>query len=209
MSRTLQFFDELHHHAPMLMGIINVTPDSFSDGGQYDQAAAAISHGEALLAEGAQILDIGGESTRPGAVPVTPEAEQSRVLPVIAGLRDKARVAGAYISIDTRHASTMEAACDAGADIINDVTALTGDADSLEVAARHDGPVILMHMQGEPQSMQHNPHYDDVVADIRAALEGRLAACVAAGIKHERLVVDPGIGFGKPLTNNVMVQTQR
>ncbi len=203
MDRTTAFFADLATSRPMIMGIVNVTPDSFSDGGQFNEAEAAIAHGKALLAEGAHILDIGGESTRPGAAPVTPSDEQARVLPVMAGLKDAVREAGAYLSIDTRHASTMAAALKAGADIINDVTALTGDAESLTVAAQHAVPVILMHMQGEPQKMQENPHYEDVLNDILAYLRERIAVCEAAGISASRLVVDPGIGFGKTLTHNL------
>ena len=203
MDRATAFFHDLTRARPMIMGIVNVTPDSFSDGGEYHEAEAAIAHGEALLDQGAQILDIGGESTRPGAAPVSPADEQARVLPVIEGLRDTVRGRGAYLSIDTRHASTMAAALAVGADIINDVTALTGDSDSVAVAARHQAPVILMHMQGEPQKMQENPQYVDVIGDILGYFQARIATCAAAGIPASRLMVDPGIGFGKTLGHNL------
>lgn len=178
---------------PLVMGILNVTPDSFSDGGQFLDPARAVAHGEAMLSQGADIVDIGGESTRPGADPVSPEEETRRVVPVVKVL---AR-AGAVVSIDTRRAAVMQAALDAGARIINDVTALRGDPDSLAVAAASGAPVILMHMAGEPRTMQDAPHYDDVALDVYDFLEARIAACVSAGIARDRIAVDPGIGFGK------------
>jgi dihydropteroate synthase len=184
---------------PILMGVVNVTPDSFSDGGHHATAAAAIAHGRRLAAEGAQILDVGGESTRPGAAPVDADEEQARVLPVVAALaRD-----GHLVSIDTRRASVMEAALARGARIVNDVTALTGDPGSLAVVARAQVPAVLMHMQGDPATMQAAPHYDDVVCEVRAYLEARIAACSAAGIDPALLCVDPGIGFGKTVAHNV------
>lgn len=184
---------------PVIMGIVNVTPDSFSDGGDHDSAEAAIAHGRRLLAEGADILDIGGESTRPGAEPVPVEVEIARVVPVIRALADD----GAVISIDTRHAAVMRAAAEAGARIINDVTALTGDADSLSVAASTGLPLVLMHIQGEPQTMQEAPRYDDVTTEVFDWLAARIDAAVAAGIARSMIAIDPGIGFGKGLVHNV------
>lgn len=184
---------------PLVMGIVNVTPDSFSDGGAHATAAAAIGHGRRLRAEGADILDIGGESTRPGAESVPPAVEQSRILPVIAALAAD----GAVISVDTRHAVTMRAALAAGARIINDVTALTGDPDSLSTVASARCPVVLMHMQGQPQTMQQNPSYQDVVIEVSRWLRERVQTCIAAGIAPERIAIDPGIGFGKTVEHNL------
>jgi dihydropteroate synthase len=189
-------FDLSH---PLIMGIVNVTPDSFSDGGDHGDADAAIAHGRRLLAEGADILDIGGESTRPGAVPVPVEQEIARVVPVIRALAAE----GAVISIDTRHAAVMQAAAEAGARIINDVTALTGDPDSLPVAASTGLPVVLMHIQGEPQTMQVAPRYGDVTAEVFKWLADRIEAAMEAGITREKIAIDPGIGFGKELSHNV------
>ncbi|NNG04092.1 MAG: dihydropteroate synthase [Inquilinus sp.] len=186
---------------PRLMGVVNVTPDSFSDGGDFADPGRAIEHGLALLEEGADILDIGGESTRPGAEPVSPDEEAARVLPVIEAL---AR-AGATISIDTRHAVTLRAALDAGATILNDVTALTGDPDSLATAAASGAPVVLMHMQGQPRTMQADPRYDDAPLDVYDFLAARVAACEAAGLPRERLTIDPGIGFGKTAAHNARI----
>lgn len=185
---------------PRLMGVVNVTPDSFSDGGRYLATDAAIAHGLQLEAEGADILDIGGESTRPGAEPLGIEDECQRVLPVIEGLARRARVP---LSIDTRNAEVMRRAAQSGARIINDVSALAHDPQSLEVAAASGLPVVLMHAQGDPRTMQRNPVYDDVVLDVYDALEVRIAACEQAGIPRERLIVDPGIGFGKTLAHNL------
>ncbi|HEX9881480.1 MAG TPA: dihydropteroate synthase [Hyphomicrobium sp.] len=187
---------------PRIMGIVNVTPDSFSDGGRLASAQAAIAHALRLAEEGADILDIGGESTRPGADPVALEEELSRVMPVIEGLRPRTR---ALISIDTRKAGVMARAAAAGADILNDVSALTHDAGALAVAAETGLPVILMHAQGDPKTMNDDPQYGDVVLDVFDFLEGRIAACEAAGIPKAKLVVDPGIGFGKHLPHNVAV----
>lgn len=183
----------------LVMGIVNVTPDSFSDGGDHGSAEAAVAHGRRLWVEGADILDIGGESTRPGAAPVAAEVEIARVVPVIRALAAD----GAVISIDTRHAAVMKAAAEAGAHIINDVTALTGDPDSLSVAAATGLPVVLMHMQGEPQTMQDAPHYGDVTAEVVDWLSARIDAAVAAGIPPAKIAIDPGIGFGKDLSHNV------
>jgi dihydropteroate synthase len=186
---------------PRLMGIVNVTPDSFSDGGKFASPEAAIAHGRALRAAGADILDVGGESTRPGAAPVSVDEELRRVLPVIAGLKD----CGVPISIDTRRAPVMDAALDAGASIVNDVSALTHDPGSLALVARHKALVVLMHMQGEPATMQAEPRYDCAPLDVFDFLEARIAACVAAGISLANIAVDPGIGFGKTLRHNVEI----
>jgi len=188
--------------APRIMGIVNVTPDSFSDGGRLTSVQAAIDHAMRLADEGADILDIGGESTRPGADYVPAEEELKRVLPVIEGLRSRTQ---ALISIDTRKAEVMRGAAAAGADILNDVSALTHDPASLGVAVETGLPVILMHAQGDPKTMNDNPQYSDVVLDVFDFLEERIAACVAAGIPKSKLVADPGIGFGKHLPHNVAV----
>lgn len=188
---------------PRIMSILNVTPDSFSDGGQFYDAQAAITHGLQLMADGADILDIGGESTRPNSQIITPDVEQQRVIPVIRALKPEAQKRGIKISIDTRNASTMRAAIDAGADIINDVSALTHDPDSLRVAASTHAQIILMHMQGTPQTMQVNPSYDDVVKEVYDYLQQRIAACMTAGIDKTRIIVDPGLGFGKTVEHNV------
>jgi dihydropteroate synthase len=184
------------------MGIVNVTPDSFSDGGTLGDAAAAIKHARALAAQGATILDIGGESTRPGATPVPVEVELNRVRPVLAGL-DAQRPAGTALSIDTRRAAVMGAALALGADIINDVSALTADRESLPVAAGSNAAVILMHMPDEPARMNVAPCYDDVALEVFDFLESRVEACIRAGIDRRRLIVDPGIGFGKTLAHNL------
>jgi dihydropteroate synthase len=187
---------------PRIMGIVNVTPDSFSDGGLHASTQAAIAHGLKLSEEGADILDIGGESTRPGADYVPVEQELARVIPVIEGLRARTEV---LISIDTRKAEVMRQAAAAGADILNDVSALTHEAESLRVAAESGLPVILMHAQGDPRTMNDNPQYSDVALDVFDYLEQRIAACEAAGIPLAKIVADPGIGFGKHLHHNVAV----
>lgn len=189
---------------PQIMGVINVTPDSFSDGGDRFDPARAITDGLAMREAGAAILDVGGESTRPGAAPVPPEEEVRRVVPVVAGLVK----AGALVSIDTRRAAVMAAALDAGAKIINDVTALAGDPENLALAAERQAPVILMHMQGEPRTMQHDPHYDDAPLDVYDFLAARVAACEAAGIPRARIAIDPGIGFGKTMAHNLRILDQ-
>ncbi len=186
------------------MGVINATPDSFSDGGLAYGTADAVRRGKKLLGEGADILDIGGESTRPGAAPVGDDEELSRVIPVIRVLAAD----GAVISVDTRKAPVMEAALEAGAKIINDVTALSGDPRSMEVAAAANASVILMHMQGEPRAMQENPRYEDAAAEVFDYLAGRVAACEKAGIARSRIAVDPGIGFGKTLNHNLEIINQ-
>ena len=194
--------------APTVMGIVNATPDSFSDGGDHLDPAAAIAHAEAVIKAGAGIIDIGGESTRPGSEPVAVEEEIRRVVPVIAGIRVMAEAVGVTISVDTRNARTMQAALDAGATMINDVSALTHDPASLAVAAKTTGPVVLMHMQGEPRTMQLAPTYDDVVLDVYDALEARIAEAQAAGIARSRIVADPGIGFGKTVAHNLALLSQ-
>ncbi len=178
---------------PLVMGVVNVTPDSFSDGGDHADPAAAITYAQALVAAGADILDIGGESTRPGADPVWEGEELDRVIPVVAALKD----CGVPISVDTRKAAVMQAAIDAGAHMINDVSALIYDPDSLSDAAQSEGPVVLMHAQGDPRTMQDNPKYDDVLLDVYDMVSDRIDACAAAGIARERLIIDPGLGFGK------------
>jgi len=182
-----------------VMGIVNVTPDSFSDGGDYNTTEQAIARGRELVDVGASILDIGGESTRPGADDVTEAEEIDRVVPVIRALAEKGHV----VSIDTRHANVMEAAMAAGAGIINDVTGLEGDERSLEVAARLGAPVMLMHMQGEPGTMQVDPQYDCAVLDVYDYLLDRIESCERAGISRDKICIDPGIGFGKTLSHNL------
>lgn len=190
---------------PRLMGIINATPDSFSDGGAYLDPAAAVARGAALVAAGADILDVGGESTRPGATPVPLDEEIARILPVIEGLAARDDLRGTQLSIDTRHAPVMRVALSAGARIINDISALTWDADSLDVAAASDAAIVLMHMRGEPATMNLAPVYEDVALDVFDYLEARLEACIAAGIERRRLIADPGIGFGKRAPQNLAV----
>jgi dihydropteroate synthase len=181
-----------------LMGIVNVTPDSFSDGGLYAEPEAAIAHGRRLLAEGADILDVGGESTAPGAIGVEAGVELARIEPVVAALAGD----GATVSIDTTKAVVAAAALDAGAAIVNDVTALRGDPEMAPLCADRGATVVLMHMLGTPRTMQEDPHYREVVADVRAFFEERLAAATAAGIDEERIWLDPGIGFGKTDAHN-------
>jgi len=187
---------------PQIMGIVNVTPDSFSDGGTFDGVQAAVDHALKLEEEGATILDIGGESTRPGSETVPIEEELRRVLPVLEALRPRT---DALISVDTRKGQLMQAAADAGADILNDVSALTYDPDAIHIAAETGLPVMLMHAQGDPKTMNDDPKYSDVVLDVFDFLERRVHACAAAGIARDKLVVDPGIGFGKLLQHNVQV----
>ncbi len=184
---------------PRVMGIVNVTPDSFSDGGLYLDPQTAIAHGLAMVADGADILDIGGESTRPGAKPVAVEDEIARVIPVMKGLAG----CGVPLSIDTRHARVMAAALDEGATMVNDITALAGDPDSMTLMAGRNATICLMHMQGTPETMQHDPSYNDVIADVMGFLAGRIAQCVDSGIARDRLMIDPGIGFGKSPIHNL------
>ena len=188
------------HSKGMVMGIVNVTPDSFSDGGRFRDAGRAVEHALALVAEGAEILDIGGESTRPGAEPVDEAEELRRVLPVIRGVRSQTKV---LISIDTMKAAVARAALDAGADILNDVSGLRGDAAMQRLIADSDAGIVVMHMLGEPRTMQEDPHYDDVVKEVHHWFAQRLAILQDAGISPERVVLDPGFGFGKTLEHNV------
>jgi dihydropteroate synthase len=184
-----------------VMGIVNVTPDSFSDGGLYTDAAAAVSHALELEADGAGILDIGGESTRPGADPVPEDEERRRVVPVIEGLHQ--RGVRAQISVDTSKATVAAAALDAGATLVNDVTALRGDPAMAELVADRGAQCCLMHMLGEPRTMQHDPRYDDVVSDVKAFLEERMTFAVNEGVPEARILLDPGIGFGKTAEHNL------
>jgi dihydropteroate synthase len=183
------------------MGVVNVTPDSFSDGGRYLDARAAIEHGLELEAEGAAILDVGGESTRPGAAAVPEDEELRRVIPVIEGLIGAG--SRARISVDTSKPGVAARALDAGATLVNDVTALRGDPNMAGVIASAGAECCLMHMLGDPRTMQDDPHYDDVVGDIKAFLEERMAFAVRAGIAFERILIDPGIGFGKTVAHNL------
>ncbi|HEX6020833.1 MAG TPA: dihydropteroate synthase [Solirubrobacter sp.] len=181
-----------------VMGVVNVTPDSFSDGGQFDDAAQAIEHGRRLVAEGAAIVDVGGESTRPGADPVPVEEELRRVVPVVEGLAGDARV-----SIDTMKLAVAEAAVRAGATYVNDVTAFRHDPEMAGFVADRGVDCCLMHMLGEPRTMQNDPRYDDVVSDVKAFLEERMQFAVGEGVPEERIQLDPGIGFGKTLEHNL------
>ena len=184
---------------PLLMGVVNVTPDSFSDGGRYLDAEAAVAHGRELAAQGAAILDVGGESTRPGADPVTREEELRRVLPVIEGLAG----GEARVSVDTTKAAVAEAALRAGATVVNDISALRFDPALAGVVAAAGVDCCLMHMLGEPRTMQDEPRYTDVVSEVKAFLEERLAFAVAEGVPEERVWLDPGIGFGKTVDHNL------
>lgn len=193
-------FSQVSHnfHTPLVMGILNITPDSFSDGGQFDSVETALKQARQMIADGAKMIDVGGESTRPGAKPVTAEDEINRVVPVIQELRKEF---DGVISIDTNKAEVMYAAVNAGADMINDVCALQ-QPEALVMAASLKVPVCLMHMQGEPRTMQDNPTYTSVVGDVYDFLLERINACVAAGIATDRIIVDPGFGFGKTLEHN-------
>jgi len=183
---------------PLVMGIINATPDSFSDGGLYLNHDAALAHADQLITEGADMLDIGGESTRPGAQPVSVQEELDRVIPIIEKLRD----APVAISVDTFKPEVMQAAITAGANMVNDINALQSEAASVIIASS-DVAVCLMHKQGDPQTMQEQPFYNDVVTEIREFLQTRIEAAEAAGISRERIVIDPGFGFGKTLAHNL------
>ena len=185
--------------SPVVMGVLNLTPDSFSDGGRYLDPDPALARALEMEAEGAALIDLGGESTRPGAAPVSAAEELRRVLPLLERLRPRTR---AILSIDTSKPEVIRAAAGAGADLINDVYALRAPG-ALEAAAESGCAVCLMHMQGEPRTMQHAPHYDDVVREVRAFLAERLKVCRAAGISAERIVLDPGFGFGKTLEHNL------
>ena len=184
---------------PLLMGILNVTPDSFSDGGQYLAVDDAVERGRQMVDEGADIIDIGGESSRPGAAPVTPDEELARVVPVV----ERIATLGVPISVDTTRSTVARAALDAGAAWINDITSLEGDPEMANLAARRRCPVVLMHMRGTPANMQHDLRYTDVVAEVLDYLVGRADVAVQAGISRDRLVIDPGIGFGKSPQQNL------
>jgi dihydropteroate synthase len=188
----------LKTNRPIVMGILNSTPDSFSDGGKFNSAETAINHALAMLRDGADIIDVGGESTRPGAAEVSVSEEIARVVPVIQRLRQQSAVC---ISIDSSKPEVMRAAVQAGANFINDVNGLRG-RDALAVCAELNVAVCVMHMQGQPRTMQHAPKYDNVVEDIKAFLSARVDACIAAGIKPDNIVIDPGFGFGKSLQHN-------
>ncbi|MBL4804170.1 MAG: dihydropteroate synthase [Alphaproteobacteria bacterium] len=192
-------------HGPHIMGVVNVTPDSFSDGGEFLNADKAIEHGLQLFNEGAAILDIGGESTRPGAEVVDVEEEIRRVVPVIEGLASELKGKGVDISIDTRNAKTMEAALKAGATALNDISGLEHDVDSLDVAAEAQVPVFLMHMAGNPQVMQKKPSYNNVVDEVFQYLQERISICEARRIDASLLICDPGIGFGKTVEHNLLL----
>ena len=188
--------------AARLIGIVNVTPDSFSDGGEFLDSESAIAHGRELAAEGADILDVGGESTRPGADAVDAAAESERVLPVVEALAGEGG-AGRPVSIDTSKLAVAVAALDAGAEIVNDVTALRAEPELAGLCADRGCELVLMHMLGDPRTMQEDPRYDDVVDDIKAFLAGRIEFAVAEGVEEERIWIDPGIGFGKTVDHNL------
>lgn len=192
----------------MIMGILNVTPDSFSDGGRFDTIGAGLAHARGMIAEGADIIDVGGESTRPGAEPVGEEEELRRTVPVIEGLRSEWE---GLISIDTTKARVAQAALEVGADIVNDISGLQSEAGMVEVCRGSDCGVIVMHMQGEPRTMQSDPSYVDVVGEVREFFEERYATLTAAGLAADRLCFDPGIGFGKTLAHNLALlqETER
>ena len=188
----------------LVMGILNVTPDSFSDGGQFSQLDSALQHALRMQQEGAEVIDIGGESTRPGAASVTLDEELARVIPVIEKIREHSDIA---ISIDTSKPEVMLAAIEAGADMVNDVNALAAP-DAVEICAKYQVAVCLMHKQGDVQTMQHNPQYTDVVDEVKQYLLARVNHCIAAGITKENIIIDPGFGFGKSLENNLSLLKQ-
>jgi len=192
---------ELSLDKPLLMGILNVTPDSFSDGGKFDHISSAIMHAKSMAEDGADILDIGGESTRPGARKVSVDQELDRVIPIIEALQNEIEIP---ISIDTNKATVMYEAVQAGASLINDVRALQNE-NTMEIAAQLDVPVCLMHMQGKPQTMQNNPDYENVVLEVSNFLQERATACLQAGIKQDQIIIDPGFGFGKSIEHNLQL----
>lgn len=203
--RMLQCGDKtLSLEKPRVMGILNVTPDSFSDGGEFNEPAIAIEHAMTMVEAGVDIIDVGGESTRPGASHVSVQQEIDRIAPVIEGIRQRSDI---IVSIDSSKAEVFEAAVSAGAGLINDVRALR-EPQALAVAARSSRPVCLMHMQGQPRSMQHAPHYENVVLEVSEFLEKRYWACVDAGIGKDQILIDPGFGFGKNLTHNLTLLEQ-
>ncbi|HEY7129776.1 MAG TPA: dihydropteroate synthase [Nitrospira sp.] len=185
---------------PLLMGIINVTPDSFSDGGRFYDPQRAVEHAIRLVGEGADLLDIGAESTRPGAQPVDEQEERRRLIPVVAAV---AKAVSVPVSVDTSKAEVAKAAIDAGAVMVNDVTALRGDSAMVEIVAKAGAGLALMHMQGSPQTMQHAPQYDDVIGEVARFLAARARFAIERGVARNRIVLDPGIGFGKTLTHNL------
>ncbi len=192
---------ELDMNTPKLMGVLNTTPDSFSDGGRFTGLDAAVRHARQMVDQGAHILDIGGESTRPGAAFVPVKEEINRTTPVITALRDAG--VSAPLSIDTRKADVAQAALEAGAGILNDVSAMSFDVKMSDIAAKSPAPICLMHAQGDPKTMQKDPHYDDVLLDVFDYLESRIAVAEAAGIDRNRIILDPGIGFGKTVSHNL------
>jgi dihydropteroate synthase len=196
-------FDVSAQAQTVVMGIVNVTPDSFSDGGLYFDPNHALKHAEQLIYDGAQILDVGGESTRPGAPAVDAATEMARVIPLIKALAAQ----GHCVSIDTRKATVMRAAIDAGASVVNDISALAAEG-ALELCANGGVGVVLMHMQGEPGTMQREPHYDDVLRDVSTFLRLRIDACIHAGIASDRIAIDPGFGFGKTMAHNIALTQQ-
>lgn len=203
-SNHIQFTDRqaLDVQQPRIMGILNITPDSFSDGGKFMSVDGAVTYALRMIDEGADIIDIGGESTRPGAQPVRAEEEIRRVAPVIEAIRRQSDIP---ISIDTYRSATAEAALSAGADMINDISALRFDSDMARLAAERRVPVVLMHMQGDPKTMQSHPTYDDCVREIAAFFAERIQCATAAGIKRSKLILDPGIGFGKRPEDNLAI----
>lgn len=186
-------------NSPQVMGILNITPDSFSDGGKWNTPDRALQHAQQMVAEGAAIIDVGGESTRPNATPISAQEELDRVIPVIETLKQHIKIP---ISVDTSKAQVMEAAIKAGASFINDVNALQDEA-ALAVAVRYQVPVCLMHKRGTPQTMQQNLHYTDVIAEVREYLATRIQACIKAGIAKDNIIIDPGFGFGKNTTDDL------
>ena len=203
LRNTVGVGDRILGPDPVLVGALNVTPDSFSDGGDFLDPDRAVARAATMLDEGAHVIDVGGESTRPGSDPVSPDEEARRVIPVIRGL--VADRPGAIVSIDTYRAGTAEAALNAGARVVNDVTALRGDPSMAGVVSEARCPVVLMHMRGEPKTMHRDPRYEDVVREVRDFLAGRAEHAVAAGVEEENLILDPGIGFGKTLEHNLML----
>ena len=199
-GRLVEFFTK-----PLIMGVVNVTPDSFYDGGRYLDTAAAVAHAVQLVDEGADLLDIGAESTRPGAEPVNEEEESRRVIPVVTAV---AKAVTIPISIDTSKAAIAQAALDAGAVLVNDVTALRGDPTMVDVVARAGAGIVLMHMDGTPRTMQQAPHYDDVVGEISDFFDERIRFAMAHGIVRRQIILDPGIGFGKLLVHNLLLIAQ-
>ena len=192
---------ELDWQNPVIQGILNITPDSFSDGGEFEDFSSSLLHAKAMIGAGADIIDIGGESTRPGAASISVDVEKSRVMPVIKELSEK----NCVISVDTRNAAVMRAAIEAGANIVNDVSALSYDTDSISTVKELGVPVILMHAQGAPEHMQNNPEYKNVALDIYDYLESRIKVCVAEGISKDKILIDPGFGFGKTVEHNLEI----